>query len=421
MNILLVGSGGREHAIAWKINQSPKLQKLYIAPGNAGTRSIGTNVEISDTDIEGLKSFASAKEIDLTIVGPEAPLALGIVDVFMEAGLPIFGPKAAAARLESSKSFAKNVMEKWKIPTASHVSFNEPEEAIAYLDEITSFPTVIKADGLAAGKGVYICQNKVEAVSAITEIMVSKVFGNAGKTLVIEEFLDGWELSAFAFTDGKSISELVAACDYKKIGEGDTGSNTGGMGAFSPPRIWDQNMRDKIMDLVIRPVIDGMRTDHEPFMGTLFAGMMITNEGPKVVEFNCRLGDPETQVLLPLLESDLLDIVESCVNGTLESSDVKWKSNSSVAIVLASGGYPNSYSTGHKISGISHLDDKTKIFHAGTTTNSEGDVITNGGRVLSVNAVAHNMELARSTAYAGAKRISFKNVYMRNDIAKDVG
>ena len=421
MNILLVGSGGREHAIAWKINQSPKLQNLYIAPGNAGTRSIGTNVEISDTDIEGLKNFASAKEIDLTIVGPEAPLALGIVDVFMEAGLPIFGPKAAAARLESSKSFAKSVMEKWKIPTASHVSFSEPDEAIAYLDEITSFPTVIKADGLAAGKGVYICQNKVEAISAITEIMVSKIFGNAGKTLVIEEFLDGWELSAFAFTDGKSISELVAACDYKKIGEGDTGPNTGGMGAFSPPRIWDQNMKDKIMDLVIRPVIDGMRTDHEPFMGTLFAGMMITNEGPKVVEFNCRLGDPETQVLLPLLESDLLDIVESCVNGTLESSDVKWKSNSSVAIVLASGGYPNSYSTGHRISGISHLDDKTEIFHAGTTTNSEGDVITNGGRVLSVNAVANNMELARSIAYAGAKRISFKDVYMRNDIAKDVG
>ena len=421
MNVLLVGSGGREHALAWKINQSPNLDRLFIAPGNAGTQSLGTNLQISDTDIDGLLQFAKKNDVGLTIVGPEAPLASGIVDIFADAELPIFGPKAAAAKLESSKSFAKKVMENWGIPTASHVSFNKPDQAIAYLDEITSFPTVIKADGLAAGKGVYICENKAEAVSAITEIMVSKVFGNAGKTLVIEEFLDGWELSAFAFTDGNSISELVAACDYKRIGEDDTGPNTGGMGAFSPPPIWDQNMKDEIMDLVIKPVIDGMRTDHEPFMGTLFAGMMITNEGPKVVEFNCRLGDPETQVLLPLLDSDLLDIMESCVNGTLESSDVKWKSNSSVAIVLASGGYPNSYSTGHKISGISHLDDKTKIFHAGTTTNSEGDVITNGGRVLSVNAVAHNMELARSTAYAGAKRISFKNVYMRNDIAKDVG
>ncbi len=421
MNVLLVGSGGREHALAWKINQSPKLDRLFIAPGNAGTQSLGTNLQISDTDIDGLLQFAKKNDVGLTIVGPEAPLASGIVDIFADAELPIFGPKAAAAKLESSKSFAKKVMEKWRIPTASHVSFNKPDQAIAYLDEITSFPTVIKADGLAAGKGVYICQNKAEAVSAITEIMVSKVFGNAGKTLVIEEFLDGWELSAFAFTDGNSISELVAACDYKRIGEDDTGPNTGGMGAFSPPPIWDQNMKDEIMDLVIKPVIDGMRTDHEPFMGTLFAGMMITNEGPKVVEFNCRLGDPETQVLLPLLDSDLLDIMESCVNGTLESSDVKWSSNSSVAIVLASGGYPNSYSTGHRIDGLSHLDEKTKIFHAGTTTNSKGEVVTNGGRVLSVNAVAKNMDLARSTAYAGAKRISFKDVYMRNDIANDVG
>ena len=421
MNVLLVGSGGREHALAWKINQSPKLDRLFIAPGNAGTQSLGTNLQISDTDIDGLLQFAKKNDVGLTIVGPEAPLASGIVDIFADAELPIFGPTAAAAKLESSKSFAKKVMEKWRIPTASHVSFSKPDQAIAYLDEITSFPTVIKADGLAAGKGVYICENKAEAVSAITEIMVSKVFGNAGKTLVIEEFLDGWELSAFAFTDGNSISELVAACDYKRIGEDDTGPNTGGMGAFSPPPIWDQNMKDEIMDLVIKPVIDGMRTDHEPFMGTLFAGMMITNQGPKVVEFNCRLGDPETQVLLPLLDSDLLDIMESCVNGTLESSDVKWSSNSSVAIVLASGGYPNSYSTGHRIDGLSHLDEKTKIFHAGTTTNSKGEVVTNGGRVLSVNAVAKNMDLARSTAYAGAKRISFKDVYMRNDIANDVG
>ena len=300
MKVLLVGSGGREHAIAWKIKQSPKLDKLYIAPGNAGTQSLGINLNISDTDIDALLNFAKERDIDLTIVGPEAPLASGIVDVFSEAKLPIFGPRAAAARLESSKSFAKKVMKKWDIPTASYTSFDEPLEAIAYIDDISSFPTVVKADGLAAGKGVYICQNRLEAVSAINEIMVEKVFGTAGTTLVIEEFLDGWELSAFVFTDGKSVSEIAAACDYKRIGEGDTGPNTGGMGAYSPPHIWNQKIKDEIMNLVVKPVIDGMRKEYEAFTGTLFAGMMITKDGPKVIEFNCRLGDPETQVLLPL-------------------------------------------------------------------------------------------------------------------------
>ena len=251
--------------------------------------------------------------------------------------------------------------------------------------------------------------------------MVEKVFGTAGTTLVIEEFLDGWELSAFVFTDGKSVSEIVAACDYKRIGEGDTGPNTGGMGAYSPPHIWNQKIKDEIMNLVVKPVIDGMRKEYEAFTGTLFAGMMITKDGPKVIEFNCRLGDPETQVLLPLLKSDLLDVAVACANGTLKTSDVEWSTDASVAIVVASGGYPNSYSTGHKISGLGNLDDKTKIFHAGTTTNPEGDVITNGGRVLSINAVSENMELAKSTAYADARKIFFKDIYMRNDIAKDIG
>ena len=289
MKVLLVGSGGREHAIAWKIKQSPKLDKLYIAPGNAGTQSLGINLNISDTDIDALLNFAKERDIDLTIVGPEAPLASGIVDVFSEAKLPIFGPRAAAARLESSKSFAKKVMKKWDIPTASYTSFDEPLEAIAYIDDISSFPTVVKADGLAAGKGVYICQNRLEAVSAINEIMVEKVFGTAGTTLVIEEFLDGWELSAFVFTDGKSVSEIAAACDYMRIGEGDTGPNTGGMGAYSPPHIWNQKIKDEIMNLVVKPVIDGMRKEYEAFTGTLFAVMMITKDGPKVIEFNCRL------------------------------------------------------------------------------------------------------------------------------------
>ncbi len=418
MKILLIGSGGREHAIAWKINQSPKLEKLFIAPGNAGTKSIGTNVEIADTDIEALKNFALAREIDLTIVGPEAPLALGIVDVFAEAGLPIFGPTASAAKLESSKSFAKNVMEKWDIPTALHKVFQDSEDANSYLEGLNSFPTVLKADGLAAGKGVYICQHKSEAVTALQDIMVSKVFGDAGTTLVIEEFLEGWELSVFAFTDGESISDLVAACDYKRIGEGDTGPNTGGMGAFSPPRIWDQNLKDQIRDLVIRPIVEAMRTDHEPFVGTIFAGMMITAEGPKVVEFNCRLGDPETQVILPLLRNDILEIFESCVNGRLKSVKVEWRKDASVAVVLASGGYPSAYTTGYPIDGLPLGVDSVNIFHAGTKLDEEGRIVTNGGRVLAVNALAQDINQAADVVYENIRAITFSDMYYRTDVSK---
>lgn len=418
MKILLIGSGGREHAIAWKINQSPKLEKLFIAPGNAGTKSIGTNVEIADTDIEELKNFALAREIDLTIVGPEAPLALGIVDVFAEAGLPIFGPTASAAKLESSKSFAKNVMEKWDIPTALHKVFQDSEDANSYLEGLNSFPTVLKADGLAAGKGVYICQHKSEAVTALQDIMVSKVFGDAGTTLVIEEFLEGWELSVFAFTDGESISDLVAACDYKRIGEGDTGPNTGGMGAFSPPRIWDQNLKDQIRDLVIRPIVEAMRTDHEPFVGTIFAGMMITAEGPKVVEFNCRLGDPETQVILPLLRNDILEIFESCVNGRLKSVKVEWRKDASVAVVLASGGYPSAYTTGYPIDGLPLGVDSVNIFHAGTKLDEEGRIVTNGGRVLAVNALAQDINQAADVVYENIRAITFSDMYYRTDVSK---
>jgi len=418
LKILLIGSGGREHAIAWKINQSPKLEKLFIAPGNAGTKSIGTNVEIADTDIEALKKFALAREIDLTIVGPEAPLALGIVDVFAEAGLPIFGPTASAAKLESSKSFAKNVMEKWDIPTALHKVFQDSEDANSYLEGLNSFPTVLKADGLAAGKGVYICQHKSEAVTALQDIMVSKVFGDAGTTLVIEEFLEGWELSVFAFTDGESISDLVAACDYKRIGEGDTGPNTGGMGAFSPPRIWDQNLKDQIRDLVIRPIVEAMRTDHEPFVGTIFAGMMITAEGPKVVEFNCRLGDPETQVILPLLRNDILEIFESCVNGRLKSVKVEWRKDASVAVVLASGGYPSAYTTGYPIDGLPLGVDSVNIFHAGTKLDEEGRIVTNGGRVLAVNALAQDINQAADVVYENIRAITFSDMYYRTDVSK---
>ena len=418
MKILLVGSGGREHAIAWKINQSPKLEKLYVAPGNAGTKSLAINLDISDSDIQGLKNFALLEEIDLTIVGPETPLALGIVDVFMEAGLPIFGPTASAARLESSKSFAKAVMEKWRIPTASYEAFDDPQKAVTYLEGLDTFPTVLKADGLAAGKGVYICQDKSEAITALNDLMVDKVFGDAGTTLVVEEFLEGWELSAFAFSDGETISNLVAACDYKRIGEGDTGPNTGGMGAFSPPKLWDENLIGQIEDLVINPVVQAMKTDHEPFVGTIFAGMMITDKGPKVVEFNCRLGDPETQVILPLMKNDILDVFTSCVNGELKRIKVEWGKDASVAVVLASGGYPGGYATGYLVDGLEAVTDSVHVFHAGTKINSEGKIVTDGGRVLAVNTLGENINEASEAAYEHIEKINFYDMYYRKDIAK---
>ena len=394
-----MGRGGREHAIAWKINQSSKLEKLYVAPGNAGTRSVATNLDISESDIQGLKNFALQKEIDLTIVGPETPLALGIVDVFMESGLAIFGPTASAARLESSKSFAKAVMEKWRIPTASYEAFTDPLQAVAYLEGLDTFPTVLKADGLAAGKGVYICQDKSEAMTALNDLMVTKVFGDAGTTLVVEEFLEGWELSAFAFSDGETTSNLVAACDYKRIGEGDTGPNTGGMGAFSPPKVWDKELIGQIEDLVINPIVQAMKTDHEPFVGTIFAGMMITDKGPKVVEFNCRLGDPETQVILPLMKNDILDVFTSCVNGELKGIKVEWGKDASVAVVLASGGYPGGYATGYLIDGLAEVTDSANVFHAGTKLIGEGKIVTDGGRVLAVNTLGENINKAAESAY----------------------
>jgi len=418
LKILLVGSGGREHAIAWKINQSPKLEKLYVAPGNAGTKSLAINLDISDSDIQGLKNFALLEEIDLTIVGPETPLALGIVDVFMEAGLPIFGPTASAARLESSKSFAKAVMEKWRIPTASYEAFDDPQKAVTYLEGLDTFPTVLKADGLAAGKGVYICQDKSEAITALNDLMVDKVFGDAGTTLVVEEFLEGWELSAFAFSDGETISNLVAACDYKRIGEGDTGPNTGGMGAFSPPKLWDENLIGQIEDLVINPVVQAMKTDHEPFVGTIFAGIMITDKGPKVVEFNCRLGDPETQVILPLMKNDILDVFTSCVNGELKRIKVEWGKDASVAVVLASGGYPGGYATGYLVDGLEAVTDSVHVFHAGTKINSEGKIVTDGGRVLAVNTLGENINEASEAAYEHIEKINFYDMYYRKDIAK---
>jgi phosphoribosylamine--glycine ligase len=418
LKILLVGSGGREHAIAWKINQSPKLEKLYVAPGNAGTKSLAINLNISDSDIQGLKNFALQEEIELTIVGPETPLALGIVDVFMEAGLPIFGPTASAARLESSKSFAKAVMEKWRIPTASYEVFDDSQKAVTYLEGLDTFPTVLKADGLAAGKGVYICQDKSEAITALNDLMVDKVFGDAGTTLVVEEFLEGWELSAFAFSDGETISNLVAACDYKRIGEGDTGPNTGGMGAFSPPKLWDENLIGQIEDLVINPVVQAMKTDHEPFVGTIFAGMMITDKGPKVVEFNCRLGDPETQVILPLMKNDILDVFTSCVNGELKRIKVEWGKDASVAVVLASGGYPGVYTTGYLVDGLEAVTDSVHVFHAGTKINSEGKIVTDGGRVLAVNTLGENISEASEAAYEHIEKINFYDMYYRKDIAK---
>ena len=417
MKVLLVGGGGREHALAWKISQSALLTQLFIAPGNAGTSSFGTNIDITETDLEGLLHFVESQDVDLTIVGPEAPLAAGIVDRFSDNNRDIFGPKAGPARLESSKSFAKSLMRKWHIPTANSTLFHDHKQAATHLKQLTTYPTVIKADGLASGKGVYICRDEKEAYKAIKDLMVTRIFGDAGKLILIEEFLVGPEVSVFTFTDGTNISPIIAACDHKRIGEGDTGLNTGGMGAFSPPSFWSSSLENEITTEILKPIVRAMQTDVTPFIGTIFAGLMITAEGPKVVEFNCRLGDPETQVIIPLLQTDLLNVFKSCVHGNLGPKDVIWDDKASVSVVMASGGYPAKYNTGYEISGLHKIKDPVNIFHAGTRTNESGSVVTNGGRVLSVCATGSSIYETSDIVYQNIDKIDFKDKYVRRDIA----
>ena len=415
MKILVVGSGGREHAIAWKLSQSPLVKKIYACPGNAGIASLGDCIEISSEDIKGLADFAEKNSIDLTVVGPEQPLILGIVDEFEKRKLKIFGPKKEAALIEGSKGFAKEFMKRYHIPTASFKIFEQREEALDFIRS-SEFPLVIKADGLAAGKGAFVVEDLKSAEEAVEKVMVQRIFGEAGSRLVVEDFLTGEEVTILAFTDGKTILPMVSSQDHKRIYDGDRGPNTGGMGAYAPTLIVNDKMMKKIVEEILEPAIFGLNKEGRIFKGVLYAGLMITEMGPKVIEFNCRFGDPETQVVLPLLESDLAEIFLSIVEEELDLQDVKWKESSAVCVVLASGGYPDKYEKGKEVFGLNRMGNSNVIvFHAGTK-RAGNRVVTNGGRVLGVTAFDQTMEGALGRAYSAVDKIRFDGMQYRHDI-----
>ena len=416
MKILVIGSGGREHALLWKLAQSPRVTSLHCAPGNAGTAEIATNHSVAATDLTGLVALAKSETIDLTVVGPDDPLAAGIVNLFEKEGLRVFGPRSSAARLEASKSFAKEFMVRHGIPTAGSATYSDPKSALAHCQG-ASYPLVVKADGLALGKGVVIAQSQEEAAAAIREIMVEKVFGDAGNIVVIEEFLTGPECSIHALVDGSGYSLFPDAKDHKRALEGDKGLNTGGMGTISPSRVVDAAMQQRICKEILDPFVQGLNADALPFSGMLFPGLMMTPKGPKVLEFNCRFGDPETQSLMRRLRSDLLDLIEATIEGTVASVIPEWDTRPAVCIVLASGGYPGPIEKGKEITGIEEAskDPDVVVFHAGTVSK-EGKVVTNGGRVLGVTALGATLEETRAKAYAAADRISFEGKQLRRDI-----
>ncbi len=418
MNVLVVGSGGREHALCWKLAQSKKLQNLYCAPGNPGIGSLAKCVDIRIDNIPGLIDFALNNDIGLTIIGPEVPLSMGIVDEFEKAGLKVFGPSREAALLESSKAFAKEFMRRYGIPTAAYEIFYDKNEALSYLMD-KKFPVVIKADGLAAGKGVIIPKNYDEAKACLEEIMVSKVFGNAGNKVVIEEFLEGEEASYLVFVDGANIIPMASAQDHKRVFDNDLGPNTGGMGAYSPAPVLNKALENDTINNIILPVVAGMAQLGKKFKGVLYAGLMISSDGPKVVEFNCRFGDPETQVILPRLKSDLLDILIACADGKVDTITAVWDARPAACVVMASGGYPGKYANGKEIKGLEEAvsQKETMVFHAGTAEKN-GAVVTNGGRVLGVTALGDNMRSAVDNAYGAVSKISFDGAHYRKDIAK---
>ena len=416
MNVLIIGSGGREHAIAWSVKQSPKVSKVFCAPGNAGIEQIAECVPIKADDIYSLAHFAETNRIDLAIVGSEVPLVKGIVDVFESKGLKIFGPSEAAARVEGSKMFLKHFLKRHNIPTAKYRVFNQSELEVArrYVMDSTP-PYVIKTDGLAAGKGVSICHTNDEAMATLHEYFEEKVFGDAGSNIVIEEFMEGEEASVFAMCDGEKYVLLSPAQDHKRIGVGDTGKNTGGMGAYAPAPVVSEEIIQRVERDIILPTLNGMRKEGYPYKGCLYVGLMMTKDGPKVVEYNCRLGDPETQVVLPLLESDPFDLFYSCATGAVGSYHVKLKQASAVCVVLASQGYPDQYQTGKVIHGLDLFSDGTIVFHAGTKKD-QGTFITAGGRVFGVTTIGSNLRNAIDVAYTAVKKISFDGAYYRTDI-----
>ncbi len=415
MNVLVIGSGGREHAIVWKVSQSPKLTKLYALPGNPGTAELAENVSgISVDNHVAIASFCKDKRIDLVIVGPEAPLAAGLVDSLSAEGIRCFGPSQAAAQIEASKSFAKGFMARHNIPTAKYAIFSNYDTAVRYLKSV-DYPIVIKASGLAAGKGVILPETGIEATSALEDILVKKVFGDAGAEVVIEERMMGQEVSLMAFTDGTSVVPMLPAQDHKRLLDGDDGLNTGGMGAYAPAPIFTAEMMKEAIENVLKPAVNGMNEEGNPFVGVLYAGLMLTPNGIRVLEFNCRFGDPETQVVLPLLETDLIEIAEACVDGKLAEVNIRWKTGASVCVVLASKGYPEKVENG-KIVIIEKLPDDMVCFHAGTKTEN-GNLITSGGRVFGLTAWAEDTASTVEKVYASIDKITFDGIQYRKDIA----
>ncbi|RKZ30319.1 phosphoribosylamine--glycine ligase [bacterium] len=416
MKILVVGGGGKEHAIVWKLSQSRFVEKVYCAPGNAGIARLAENVNIADTDIRNLASFVEKNGVDFTVVGPEAPLSEGIVDYFNDRKLNIFGPTRKAALIESSKIFAKDFMKEFRIPTASFVSFDRAEDAIHFLEH-HSLPLVIKADGLASGKGATIADTLEEAKDAVRRAMIERAWGEAGRRIIIEEFLPGHEVSLLAFTDGKTVLPMVTSTEYKRVSDGGHGPNTGGMGTIAPNPNVDKKTVDRIVEEVLKPTVDGLRYRGSPFKGVLYAGIMIRENDFKVLEFNCRFGDPETQAVLPLLESDLMEIMLHIHHDRLEEAEIKWKENIfSVCVIMASGGYPKRYKKGFQIKGLDKINDnQTVVFHAGTTRVGE-KIVTDGGRVLAITSWDKNLKAARDRAYRAVEKISWEKEYHRKDI-----
>ena len=421
MKVLIVGSGGREHAIAWSVAKSPKVDKIYCAPGNAGISEYAECVDIGAMEFEKLADFAEENKVDLTIIGMDDPLVGGVVDVFEARGLKVFGPRKNAAILEGSKAFSKDLMKKYGIPTAAYENFDDPQKALDYLHTQAKFPIVLKADGLALGKGVLICNTLEEAEAGVKEIMEDKKFGSAGNTMVIEEFMTGREVSVLSFVDGKTIRTMTSAQDHKRAMDGDKGLNTGGMGTFSPSPFYTKEVDEFCRKYVYQKTVDAMAAEGREFKGIIFFGLMLTEDGPKVLEYNARFGDPEAQVVLPRMKNDLIDVIEACIDGTLDQVDLQFEDNAAVCVVLASDGYPVAYEKGLPITGLDEFKkhEGYYCFHAGTKFDGD-QIVTNGGRVLGVTAKGATLKEARANAYKATEWVKFDNKYMRHDIGKAI-
>lgn len=421
MKVMIVGGGGREHAIAMSVAESSKVEKIYCLPGNAGIEEVAECAPIGPMEFEKIRDFAKEKKIDLAVIGMDDPLVGGLTDVLEEAGIRTFGPRKNAAILEGSKAFSKDLMKKYNIPTAAYENFDNAEEAVSYL-ETAKYPIVLKADGLALGKGVLICNSFEEAKEGVKEIMLDKKFGASGNTMVVEEFMTGREVSVLSFVDGKTVKTMTSAQDHKRAKDGDEGLNTGGMGTFSPSPFYTEEIAAYCEQHIFQPTVDAMRAEGREFKGIIFFGLMLTEDGPKVLEYNARFGDPEAQVVLPRMKTDIVDVMEACIDGTLDQVNLEFEDNAAVCVVLASDGYPVAYEKGIPITGFENFKDKEGYycFHAGTKKNEKGEIVTNGGRVLGITAKGADLKEARKNAYEATEWISFANKYMRHDIGKAI-